>query len=150
VVRRRRVWTITSPATPSASGWTITKAAAPVGPVSTDSIGTGILGKWKYIPNLDVFMGLLDAVKGNIWIYKPYGWVNPGGGGNSAPTVAITAPQAGAQFTQPVDITISADAADGDGSVAKVVFFADGVEIGERTARRGASSGPARKPATAC
>ncbi|NRF66516.1 DNRLRE domain-containing protein [Aquincola sp. S2] len=129
-----RVWTITPPPTPSASGWTIVKAAAPVGPIPTDSLGTGILGKWKYIPNLDVFMGLSDAVKGNIWIYKPYGWVNPGGTpGNTAPTVSITAPQAGAQFTQPQDINITADAADSDGTVAKVEFFADGVEIGERT-----------------
>lgn len=129
-----RVWTITQPpGAPSASGWTLTKNATPPGAVPADSIGTGILGKWKYVSNLDVFMGLSDAVKGNIWVYKPPGWVNPGGGGNTAPTVAITSPATGAQFTQPTDITISADASDPGGSVAKVEFFADGVEIGERT-----------------
>jgi hypothetical protein len=128
-----RVWTLTPPATMGASGWVITKAPAPVGAVPSDSLGTGILGKWKYVPNLDVFIALSDAVKGNVWIYKPHGWVNPGGPvGNVAPSVSITSPAPGAQFTLPTDITVSADASDSDGSVAKVEFFADSVKIGER------------------
>jgi hypothetical protein len=43
---------------------------------ATDT-GTGILGKWKYIPNLDVLMGLQDSTLGNVWVYKPAGWTNP-------------------------------------------------------------------------
>ena len=35
--------------------------------------GTGILGKWKYVPNLDAFIGLQDQTLGNIWLYKPVG-----------------------------------------------------------------------------
>lgn len=130
-----RVWTVKPPTPLGASGWIIEKEPAPVGAVPNESIGTGILGKWKYIPNLDVFMGLADAVQGNIWIYKPRGWVHPGGGSsdNVAPTVALTSPADAAQFDQGTDIPIAAAASDSDGLVAKVEFFADSVKIGEST-----------------
>lgn len=35
---------------------------------------TGVLGKWKYIPAYDVFLGLEDPVEGTVWAYKPEGW----------------------------------------------------------------------------
>lgn len=126
-----RVWTVTPPPTPVATGWTIVKAPLPPSAVPTESLGTGILGKWKYVPNLDVFMGLADAVQGNIWIYKPLGWVNPAGGGNLPPSVSITAPVNGASVPVGTNIAFAAAAADGDGTVAKVEFFADGIKIGE-------------------
>lgn len=129
-----RVWTVTPPPTPVATGWTIVKAAPPASAVPTESLGTGILGKWKYVPNLDVFMGLADAVQGNIWLYKPPGWVNPAGGANLPPSVAITEPVNGASVTVGATIAVSAAATDGDGSVAKVEFFADGNKIGESLA----------------
>lgn len=129
-----RVWTVTPPPTPVATGWTIVKAAPPASAVPTDSLGTGILGKWKYVSNLDVFMGLADAVQGNIWIYKPQGWVNPAAGVNLPPTVSITAPVDGTSVTVGTTIAASATATDGDGSVAKVEFFADGNMIGESLA----------------
>ena len=40
--------------------------------------GGGVLGKWKYIPELDAFVGLQDTAAGNVWIYKPIGWTRPG------------------------------------------------------------------------
>lgn len=126
-----RVWTVTPPPTLGATGWTIVKAALPASAVPSESLGTGILGKWKYVPNLDVFMGLADAVQGNIWVYKPQGWVNPAGGGNLPPSVSINAPIDGASATVGASIAVSATASDGDGSVAKVEFFADGNQIGE-------------------
>lgn len=129
-----RVWTVTPPPTPVAAGWTIVKAPLPASAVPTEGLGTGILGKWKYVPNLDVFMGLADAVQGNIWIYKPQGWVNPAGSGNLPPSVSITTPANGASYTVGATIAVSATAADGDGSVAKVEFFADGNKIGESLA----------------
>lgn len=130
-----RVWTVTPPTPLAAAGWIIRKAPTPVGSVPNESIGTGILGKWKYIPNLDVFMGLADAVQGNIWLYKPQGWVHPGGdsSANNPPTVSLTSPANGAQFDQGTDITISAAASDNDGVVAKVEFLVDGIKIGEST-----------------
>ncbi|MEV0419422.1 glycoside hydrolase family 48 protein [Streptosporangium canum] len=42
---------------------------------------------------------------------------------NQPPTAKITKPVAGATFTAPATVDITADAADGDGTVAKVEFF---------------------------
>ncbi|TGE21591.1 glycosyl hydrolase family protein [Hymenobacter aquaticus] len=43
--------------------------------------------------------------------------------GNTAPTVALTAPTANARFLTPASITLSADAADTGGGIYKVEFF---------------------------
>ena len=128
-----RTWTLTPPDTATANGWTIVKAPAPIGLVPSESTGTGILGKWKYIPNLDIFMGLLDAELGNIWIYKPIGWVAPWGGGNVPPSVTLTAPAAGSSFREGANIALAAAATDGDGSITRVEFLANGSKIGEST-----------------
>jgi hypothetical protein len=64
----------------------------------------------------------------------------PRGGGtapppNQAPTVALTAPLAGATLTAPASIVIAAQAADGDGAVAAVQFYAGGKLLGTTTAQ---------------
>lgn len=72
------VWMLKPPEVTSPHGWVLQKQAmAPSLRKPTADVGTGILGKWKYIPNLDAFMGLQDAVAGKIWIYKPVGWNRP-------------------------------------------------------------------------
>ncbi len=131
-----RVWMMKPPATPSPSGWVITQQPAPQGAVPNGDIGTGILGKWKYIENLDVFMGVQDSVQGNIWVYKPVGWVSQGGTPqpNTPPKVMLTTPRAGATFQLGASIPLAAIAADSDGSVVKVEFFNGQVKIGESTA----------------
>ena len=48
---------------------------------------------------------------------------------NVPPTVALTAPAFGASFVAPVSITVTASAADADGSVTSVTFFVDGVPV---------------------
>ena len=53
---------------------------------------------------------------------------------NVPPTVALTAPAANAGFVQGVAITVSASAADSDGSVARVEFYDGGTLIGSATA----------------
>ena len=61
-------------------------------------------------------------------------WGVPAGGGpppgNTPPSVAITSPSGGTTFTAPATITIDATAADADGSVQQVEFFANGAPIG--------------------
>lgn len=52
---------------------------------------------------------------------------------NAPPTVTITSPTAGAAFTAPASTTISANAADSDGSVSSVAFYANGALIGTDT-----------------
>jgi chitodextrinase len=53
---------------------------------------------------------------------------------NSAPTVALTTPAASATFAKAAPIAIAATAADTDGTVAKVVFYAGSTVIGMTTA----------------
>jgi uncharacterized protein (DUF1800 family) len=59
-----------------------------------------------------------------------------GGGpaGNALPTVSLTSPANNAQFTQGNPIALAATAADTDGTIAKVEFFAGSDKIGESTA----------------
>ena len=45
---------------------------------------------------------------------------------NGAPTVSLTSPANGATYSAPASITLSASAADADGSIQKVEFFRDG------------------------
>jgi hypothetical protein len=52
---------------------------------------------------------------------------------NAAPTVSLTSPTEGATFTAPVNLTINANASDGDGTVAKVEFFQGSTKLGEDT-----------------
>lgn len=46
-------------------------------------------------------------------------------GANVPPAVSITSPANGASFNTPADVTISAAAQDGDGTISKVEFYAD-------------------------
>ncbi|HXT40677.1 MAG TPA: Ig-like domain-containing protein [Candidatus Angelobacter sp.] len=52
---------------------------------------------------------------------------------NAPPTVNITGPTNGATFTEPASITIAAAAADSDGAVAHVDFFAGSTLLGTAT-----------------
>ncbi len=55
-------------------------------------------------------------------------------GSNQPPTVTLSTPTDGEIFTAPATITLSADAADPDGTIAWVEFFRDGTKLGEVTA----------------
>ena len=52
----------------------------------------------------------------------------------NAPTVSITDPASSDAFTAPATVTVTADAKDSDGTVAKVAFFANGNPVGTATA----------------
>lgn len=53
---------------------------------------------------------------------------------NTPPTVSITSPAVGATFTAPASIGVTASAADSDGTIARVEFFAGNTSIGVDTA----------------
>jgi plastocyanin len=53
---------------------------------------------------------------------------------NQPPTVAITSPSNGQQFTAPASVTIEATASDNDGSISKVEFFDGRALVGTLTA----------------
>jgi hypothetical protein len=84
------LWYVTPPSSASSSGWTVERApiANPAGaPRQEDASllsysGTlteqrGVLGKWKYAPDLDVFLGVVAPETGDVWVYKPAGWEPP-------------------------------------------------------------------------
>ena len=52
---------------------------------------------------------------------------------NTAPTVTLTQPANGANFTAPATVGLAATASDTDGTVARVEFFNGAVEVGEDT-----------------
>lgn len=52
---------------------------------------------------------------------------------NSAPSISLTAPTNGTQFTSPASINLSATASDTDGTLTSVTFFANGTNIGSGT-----------------
>ena len=37
----------------------------------------GVLGKWKYAADYDVFFGVISPTAGNVWVYKPVDWSPP-------------------------------------------------------------------------
>jgi hypothetical protein len=73
---------------PSQTNWSLVRSVSTTReqppPLVTDfqasnqALPGGILGKWKYIAQLDAFVGLMNPIDGDVWVYKPVGWVNPG------------------------------------------------------------------------
>jgi hypothetical protein len=133
------VWILKAPATLSAQGWTIeraplaTTAVPPPPPPLQDGleIGGGVLGKWKYIPELDAFVGVEDPNNGNVWIYKPVGWRRPGG--PSAPNVTITANPSSIYAGQTSTLTWSvtgAQSCSAEGGWAGVLAFSGTQVVG--------------------
>lgn len=54
--------------------WQITALAARAQPSPSSEVGHGVLGKWAYAPELDVFVALQDGEQGQVWFYKPEQW----------------------------------------------------------------------------
>lgn len=96
------VWSLEAPTDLQTGTWTLTlisePGTSPARATSNNPITgvpyayTGILGSWKYIPELDVFLGSQDG-RGEIWAFRPDEWAfssanaqppAPGGGGGNA------------------------------------------------------------------
>lgn len=45
--------------------------------VTDGSEDKGVMGKWKYAPDLNCFIGLQQRYDGNVWLYKPQNWTRP-------------------------------------------------------------------------
>ena len=98
-----------------------------------DTSGTGVLGKWRYAPFYDVFVGLEDINEGHIWIYKPLGWVQPNPVGNALPSVSMTGPADGTTVAPGTPLNLAANASDADGSIVRVEYYANGIKLGQDT-----------------
>jgi hypothetical protein len=60
--------------------------------------------------------------------------VKAGSTSNAPPTVALTAPTAGSTYVAPASVTLTANAADPNGSIARVDFYAGSTLVGSDTA----------------
>lgn len=134
-----QVWSVTPPSVLTTLGWEVEALPAPAGALPSTAVGVGILGKWKYVPGFDVFIGLQGNEDGNVWVYKPAMWVDPGGEPvdpvpNTPPQIALIAPLDGALLSVGNEVDLRADAEDADGSITKVTFLINGVAVGSRTA----------------
>ncbi len=149
-----RLWSIEAPYPVATTGWRVVGMDPATGDQPPNAVGTGILGKWKYIPGFDVFIGLVDINAGDIWVYKPLDWVEPSGDGsgdpdpgpgpgdgdpppdpsNVGPTVVLSSPGSGTEATVGVPVVLSADAVDEDGTIVEVVFRVSGTVVGTATA----------------
>ncbi|KAB8314751.1 chitinase [Tolypothrix campylonemoides VB511288] len=97
-----------------------------------------------------VYSGRLYEATTQIWNAPPThcpscGWYRDlgqcgTGGGNQAPTVALTSPANGASFTAGATVALAASAADADGSVARVEFFRGTTSLGVDTSAPYAAS----------
>ncbi|AMO36614.1 hypothetical protein [Thauera humireducens] len=85
-----RVYRVDAPAgnpTPTA-GWSIEIVAdeTTVRPMTKDEIaGTpdawraSVWGKWKYAADLDCYVGMQHPENGDVWLWRPPGWIDPRG-----------------------------------------------------------------------
>ena len=77
------VWELRAPASNLITGtWTVTRitdgASLSAGQKPANMNVAGVRGKWHFIPNLNAFMALEgDTDDGNVWLYRPPGWVAP-------------------------------------------------------------------------
>ena len=69
------------------------------------------------------------SADGPVWSFTTAGTAP----NNQPPTVSISSPSNGATFTAPATITVAANAADADGTVSKVDFYAGNTLIGSDT-----------------
>jgi hypothetical protein len=70
------IWFLRPPDEPSAHGWLLVEAPEPLlaAPVAPSGF-IGVLGKWDYVEKYDVFIGVSQHITGDVWAYKPEGWV---------------------------------------------------------------------------
>ncbi len=111
--------------------------APSTGGTNCDGIDAWSSKRWYNAGSQCVHNGRLwESVKRHRNQVPPNGnWIDLGECGaaapNEAPGVSITSPSEGTEFDGGTTISISANATDSDGSIAKVEFFANGVKLGE-------------------
>ncbi len=104
-------------------GWHIEKLKSASTPTPYDGPGAGVLGKWKYIAQIDAFMALENAYAGNIWIYKPENWIEPI---SDDPHITIAEPTSKGYFLPNDDIVVTAVTSNQESNITQVELLLDG------------------------
>lgn len=80
------VWYVEPPGSPRSSPWMATmrvQGESSQAPSQSDGVlhvygkqkpQRGVLGKWKYAADYDIFLGVINPTEGNVWLYKPINW----------------------------------------------------------------------------
>ncbi len=123
------VWALHPPAVVAPEGWNIEKIESASTQVPDPYAVAGVLGKWKYIAQIDAFMALQDqyagsgAQSGDIWIYKPENWVEPV---SDDPHVTIAEPTSEGYFLPNDDVVVTAVTSNQESSIVQVELLLDG------------------------
>lgn len=133
------VWTLKPPADKGTAGWTMQRLQPTTAQQPSTVTGTGILGKWRYIPGYDVFIGLQDPTHGNVWVYKPQGWQAGTQMLAESTTFSVQNLSPSVELASDVETSLAsgeetlftAQADDQDGSIQRVEFYLDDQKIGE-------------------
>ena len=121
------VYALYPPPTVSPEGWVIEKLDSVVAPTPASDLGaewfTGVLGKWKYIAQIDAFVALQNQFAGNIWAYKPENWTEPS---SDDPHVTIVEPMSKGFIIPGDDIVVTAATSDSTSNITQVDFLLNG------------------------
>jgi hypothetical protein len=124
------VWALYPPPGVSPDGWTIEKLDNAITQTPYEGPDTGVLGKWKYIAQIDAFMALQDRYAGNVWIYKPENWAEPI---SDDPHITIAEPTSKGFIIPGEDIDVTAAISNQASTIREVEFLMDGVSIATDT-----------------
>ncbi|MCI1187159.1 carbohydrate-binding protein [Hymenobacter sp. DH14] len=91
------------------------------------SVAVGNTGGWQTWTTVNTTVTLAAGAQ-TLRVYAPtagsnLNWLSFTAAGNTPPTVSLTSPSNGTSFTAPASITISANAADANGTVSSVAFY---------------------------
>lgn len=117
------VWALYPPPVVSPVGWNIEKLDSASTQFPSPYTSAGVLGKWKYIAQIDAFMALEDQRAGNVWIYKPENWVEPT---SEDPHVTIAEPASRGYYLPNDDIVVTAVTSNQQSNIAEVELLLDG------------------------
>jgi hypothetical protein len=117
------VWALYPPAVVSPNGWRIEKIASSTLQIPLTGAGAGVLGKWKYIAQLDAFITLQDWYAGNIWFYKPENWTEPV---SNDPHITITKPTSKGFFVPNDNIVVTAATSNQASNITQVELLLNG------------------------
>jgi hypothetical protein len=117
------VWALYPPPVVSPNGWNIEKLQSASTQNPSPFPGSGILGKWKYIAQIDAFIAMEDMHAGNIWVYKPENWIEPS---SNDPHISIAEPTSRGYFLPNEDIVVTAVTSNPDSNITRVELLLNG------------------------
>ncbi len=117
------VWALYPPPVVSPNDWDIEKLESSSTQTPDDDPGVGVLGKWKYVAQIDAFIALQDWYAGNIWIYKPENWIEPI---SNDPHITIAGPTSKGFFLPNDNIVVTAVTSNQQSNITQVELLLDG------------------------